>query len=204
MNNISIIGAGGHTRSSIKILQNYFHDSMFHIYDDSFVENRRENILGIELVGNIQQVDSHSKVFLSIGDNAKRELLFHKFNNQVIKDNLFHGTAIIENDVVLGESNQFFANSYINTLSIIGNNNIINTNALIEHETKIGNNNHISVGVKICGRVVIGNNCMIGAGVVIIDKISICNDVIIGAGAVVIQDILVSGTYVGNPARKVK
>jgi UDP-N-acetylbacillosamine N-acetyltransferase len=42
------------------------------------------------------------------------------------------------------------------------------------------------------------------SGSVLIDKISVCDDVIIGAGSVVIKNITESGTYVGNPARKVK
>jgi acetyltransferase-like isoleucine patch superfamily enzyme len=34
--------------------------------------------------------------------------------------------------------------------------------------------------------------------------VSICDDVVIGAGSVVTKDITESGTYAGNPARRLK
>jgi acetyltransferase-like isoleucine patch superfamily enzyme len=34
--------------------------------------------------------------------------------------------------------------------------------------------------------------------------VSICDDVVIGAGSVVTKDITESGTYVGNPAVRLK
>jgi len=36
------------------------------------------------------------------------------------------------------------------------------------------------------------------------DKLSICDNTIVGAGSVVIRDINDPGTYVGNPARRIK
>jgi acetyltransferase-like isoleucine patch superfamily enzyme len=46
----------------------------------------------------------------------------------------------------------------------------------------------------------IGNRVSIGSGATIL-PVAICDDVVIGAGAVVTRDIIVSGTYAGNPAR---
>jgi acetyltransferase-like isoleucine patch superfamily enzyme len=47
----------------------------------------------------------------------------------------------------------------------------------------------------------IGNRVSIGSNATIL-PVRICDDVVIGAGAVVTKDISVSGTYAGNPARK--
>ena len=47
----------------------------------------------------------------------------------------------------------------------------------------------------------IGDRVSIGSNATIL-PVAICSDVVIGAGAVVTRDILESGTYVGNPARK--
>jgi acetyltransferase-like isoleucine patch superfamily enzyme len=46
----------------------------------------------------------------------------------------------------------------------------------------------------------IGNRVSIGSGATIL-PVNICDDVVIGAGAVVTKDIMVSGSYAGNPAR---
>jgi len=34
--------------------------------------------------------------------------------------------------------------------------------------------------------------------------VTVCDDVVIGAGAVVTKDITEPGTYVGNPAKKIR
>jgi acetyltransferase-like isoleucine patch superfamily enzyme len=48
---------------------------------------------------------------------------------------------------------------------------------------------------------VIGNRVSIGSNATIM-PVRIADDVVIGAGSVVTRDITVSGTYAGNPARR--
>ena len=200
---IGIIGAGGHTRSIL----NSVDTESFHIqgiYDDNYNKDINEIVCEIPLVGKVADIPQKIQLVLSIGDNKKREKLFFKHFDRILKENIIHKTAIIEGYVRIGNSNQILANCYINAYSSIGNNNLINTGCIIEHETSIGNHNHLSVGSVICGRVTIKNECFIGAGSVIINNISICDNVIIGANAVVISNITEPGVYVGNPTRKVK
>lgn len=204
MKTISIVGAGGHTRSSVNLLKQNFSDCNFLIFDDSFDAHVEEFIHDIKVVGKECNIPKESLLFLSIGNNSEREKLFNKFKKQVITKNLFHKSAIVEDSLTIGISNQIFANVYINSHVEISDNNIINSSAILEHEVKLGSHNHISVGSKLCGRVKVGNNCFIGAGSIVIDKISICDDVIVGAGSVVVKDIVEAGTYVGNPAKRIK
>tara|TARA_B110000238_G_C16064206_1_gene411948 strand:- start:249 stop:710 length:462 start_codon:yes stop_codon:yes gene_type:complete len=49
----------------------------------------------------------------------------------------------------------------------------------------------------------IGNNVSIGSNATIL-PVEICDHVVIGAGAVVTKNIVESGVYVGNPAKKIK
>jgi sugar O-acyltransferase (sialic acid O-acetyltransferase NeuD family) len=204
MNTISIIGAGGHTRSILNLIKQHYSCDL-EIFDDTYCDTKTEYINNIKLAGKIQDISlDNSLVFLSIGDNTKRAHYFNLFHNTIIMDNLIHKSSLIETSVVLGKANQILAQVYINSNTKIGNNNIINTSAIIEHEVQIGDHNHISVGAKLCGRTKIGNYCMVGTGAIIIDKISICDNVTVGAGAVVVKDITQPGTYVGNPAKKIK
>ena len=204
MNKIAVIGAGSHTRSSINLLKQYYLTEVFNIYDDNFNIDINEYINDIKLVGRISDIQIDENIFLSIGDNRKREEYYNFFINKVIQSNLIHKKAFLENNIKVGKSNQIFANVYINSNVELGNNNIINTSAILEHEVKIGNHNHISVGAKLCGRVKVGDRCMIGAGAIVIDKISICDDVVIGAGSVIVKNINKPGSYVGNSLRKIK
>ncbi|PHR53353.1 MAG: N-acetylneuraminate synthase [Arcobacter sp.] len=203
MNNIAIIGAGGHTRSSLPLLKSNVTNTNFKIYDESY-QNNNEIILEVCLYGKIEDVPLDNPVFLSIGDNLQREILFKRFRQQLIEKNMFHKHSLIENSVEFGVCNQVYANVFINSSVVIEDNNIINTAVVIEHEVKIGSHNHISIGSVLCGRVVIGNRCFIGASSTIIDKVEICDNVTIGAGSVVLKNITEAGTYVGSPARKIK
>jgi len=104
----------------------------------------------------------------------------------------------------------------------------------IQNAVTIGQRTRIQSHSFICSNVEIGSDCFVGHGVMFInDKfvdrklskdflptklgnkvyvgsnssilpVSICDDVVIGAGSVVTKDITEPGTYVGNPAKKIK
>jgi acetyltransferase-like isoleucine patch superfamily enzyme len=67
-------------------------------------------------------------------------------------------------------------------------------------------NDTFSIGGPARGRkelwraTTIGNRVSIGSGATIL-PVTICDDVVVGAGAVVTKDIIVAGSYAGNPAR---
>ena len=70
-------------------------------------------------------------------------------------------------------------------------------------------NDLFSNGGPACGdqskwkSTIIGNHVSIGSNATIL-PVNICDNVVIGAGAVVTKDIIKPGTYVGNPAKKLK
>lgn len=201
---LAVVGAGSHTRSSFNLLKKYFGEYTVRVYDDSYTPERKEYIHNSELVGRVDDIPADSLVFISVGDNKRREHYFKLFRDWVITDNLIHEKAYVEDFIKMGISNQVFAGAYLNSYVVLGDNNIINSSAVLEHEVEIGSHSHVSVGARICGRSKIGNRCLVGSGSIVIDKVSVCDDVIIGAGSIVIKDITESGTYVGNPARKIK
>ena len=202
-NGLFVVGSGGHLRSLMPLIkaQGYL---LLGIYDDSFDPAKPELINGCKLSGKIADLPERGNIVLSVGDNKTRALLYNLFTQRVVTDNFIHASASVEDTVRSGFSNQIFAKTCINSSADLGVNNIINTGSIIEHETRIGSHNHVSVGAILCGRVIVGDRCFIGAGAVVIDKISICNDVIIGASSVVVDNIREPGTYVGNPARRIK
>lgn len=199
---IFVLGAGGHSRSLLNCLKlgGYRVKGFF----DDGLRSADEMIGGIPVMGKIKDVPRNVSVVISTGNNVLREKWLKQFGGQVIQDNVMHPLAVVEEGAVLGKHNQLLAGSYVNSFARVGNNNILNTRCVVEHEAVLGDNNHVSVGAIVCGRAAIGNRCMIGAGAVVIDQIKICDDVTVGANAVVVKDITVPGTYVGNPARKIK
>jgi UDP-N-acetylbacillosamine N-acetyltransferase len=197
-----MIGAGGHTRSLINVLE--LNGIVIKGIFDDHIKSGREFINGYSVLGRLKDVPKSAKLVFSTGDNGLRERWLKTYRTQVFTGLICHPTAILEKRIEVGDCNQVMAGAYINTNVTLGRNNLLNTNCVLEHEVTVGDHNHIAVGAVVCGRVRIGNRCFLGAGAVIIDKKSLCDDVIIGANSVVINDIREPGTYVGNPARKVK
>lgn len=198
---VNVIGAGGHARPVIQLLQHlgYFIGG---VYDQSYDSAVKERILQEELKGVFPLDSDELNLVLAIGNNDQRKIVFENHRVSIHEGTIVHPTAFIEPTAQIGNANVIFARAYLSSMAKIGDNNIINAGAMIEHESTVGSHCHISVGAIICGRVRIGDNCFIGAGAVVRDKISITNHVIIGAGAVVVKDITESGTYAGNPAKR--
>jgi acetyltransferase-like isoleucine patch superfamily enzyme len=49
----------------------------------------------------------------------------------------------------------------------------------------------------------LGDRVSVGTNATVM-PVTVCDDVVIGAGAVVTKDITEPGTYVGNPARRLR
>ena len=205
MNDLLIIGSGGHSRAVISAALLCKDWNLIGIIDLNFKEE--ENILGIPVLGPIKKLNSFSnqstKVFLAIGDNKIRKSIYsdtpiNEFENITI----IHPSAIIDPSSRMGVSN--FIGPFVNIGPnvTIGSYNLINSYSNIEHESVIGNFNDFCPSSVLCGRCKIGNNIFIGSNATIIDNIKIDDDNIIGAGSVITSDILTKGkTYVGVPGR---
>lgn len=132
------------------------------------------------------------KLIMGIGYRNMNQIKEREYNRY--KDmgysfvNYIHPTAIIENDVTLGEGNNIFEGVIIQAGTIIGNANLIYGGSLIAHENIIGNFNSFSVKACVAGCTKIGNNCFLGANSTIRDHITIADFTLVGAGAYVDTD----------------
>tara|TARA_Y100000816_G_scaffold245427_1_gene193422 strand:+ start:56 stop:946 length:891 start_codon:yes stop_codon:yes gene_type:complete len=89
-------------------------------------------------------------------------------------------------------------------LTEVGDNVMIGDYAHIGHNSKINENSIITAGSIICGKVIIGKNVWVGAGSKILENVKISSNIKVGIGAVVLTDLKKVGTYIGNPAKKIK
>lgn len=160
--------------------------------------------LGVESEENIVKLSATTDFILGIGDNALRTKVGGKissYGGSLMK--VIHPSAICSESCTIGEGTFTSAGVVINAYATIGKYGIINTGAVVEHECQIGEGVHIAPRAVLLGNVRVGNNSFVGAGSVIKQGVTIANDVVIGAGSVVLRDIRESGTFVGNPARKI-
>lgn len=200
INQLNIIGCGGHARSVADILLSSTPNTSIVFIDSSARAN--EFILGYPVLRN-KSISKEEQTFIAIGDNQERYDYFlkntgHHYINIISSKAYISPFAKIQTGIFIGNF------VHIGPEASIGQFTILNNGAIIEHEVTIGEFSHIAPNVAISGRCHIGNHVFVGVGATIKNNVRVCSNVIIGAGATVIHDIIEPGTYVGTPAKKIK
>jgi len=108
----------------------------------------------------------------------------------------------IQKNTTIGKNTKIQSHSFICELVSIGDecfigHGVMFINDLFSEGRPANGNKDFWKNTKI------GNNVSIGSNATIL-PVEICDHVVIGAGAVVTKNIVESGVYVGNPAKKIK
>lgn len=193
MKNVIIIGAGGHARVIADIVR-LAGDRVLGFLDDNVPA------LG-QVKDHVNYPDAH--FVIGIGSAAVRKRIAEAMGS-VRWYTAIHPTAVIAQDVRIGEGSVVMANAVMNPGASVGRHCIVNTGSIVEHDNQISDYVHISVGARLAGTVTVGQGSWIGIGAVVSNNLSICGGCMIGAGAVVVKSIHQPGTYVGVPARRIK
>ena len=104
--------------------------------------------------------------------------------------NYIHPTAIVADDIIVGEGNIILEGAIVQRKCVVGDANLIWEGCIISHDTVIGNFNQLSPGVVMAGKCNIGDRNFLGTNCTIINKIKIGNGVLVRAGAVVSKDMM--------------
>jgi len=205
---IVLVGGGGHCASCIEVLESTGTWKIAGIID--MPEKIGQTMLGYPIIGTdgdlARLVATYRYALLTIGQlksvtsrqRLARMLAEFGFMSPVVVASSSHVSRHAE----LGNGTIAMHRSFVNAGAVVGQHCILNTACIIEHDAVVGEFCHISTGATVNGDCVIGDRCLVGSGAVIRNGICIGNDIIIGAGAMVVNDLLESGVYVGNPARK--
>lgn len=210
MNEIVIIGGGGHAKVIISII---IKSNVYKIVGYTDVVDKGE-ILGVRYLGSDivlhELKGKYKRCFAVIGigvlslSGIDKRIKIRSKLEQLGYDLpvIISPTAVINTDVKIGKGTVVFDGAIINAGTYIGENVIINTGALIEHDCQIGDNVHVACGAILGGGVTVGNSSMIGLGAKIIQYKKIGEHCMIGAGAVVVNDCSEQGEYLGIPAKR--
>lgn len=192
MDDIVIVGFGGHARS---VADSIIREEKYNIVgytdlvgcnccykylgSDDVLKNLYEDgvhnvALGVGFMGNSYVRDSLVILLKAIG-----------YEFPVIVD----PSAIIAQDVSIGEGTFIGKNVVINAESKVGKFCIINTGVIAEHENEIRDYSHIAVGAILCGNVSIGHHSFIGANATVIQGRKIGNNCIVGANSTVLSHV---------------
>jgi len=208
--NIVVIGASGHSKVIIDILEKSENWNILG-YLDSF--KKELSFFGYPILGTekdlsflLKDLDIFGGV-IAIGDNWTRFKMVQKIKNISPKFQFIsaiHPSAILGKGVEIGYGSVIMAGAILNPDAKIGFHSIINTSSIIEHDSQIGNFSTISPNVAMGGNVKIGDFSTIGIGATLKHGVQISDDVVIGATSVVLNNIQQNSIAYGIPAKIIR
>jgi sugar O-acyltransferase (sialic acid O-acetyltransferase NeuD family) len=202
-----VVGAGGHAKELLGILQIQNNTDGIFLYDD-VTENLPLRLFGqFVILRNEEQakeaLQKDPRFIIGVGNPKYRYQLtekFYKLGGQFTS--LISPLAVIGNfNVSLGAGLNIMAGAVITEEVSIGKGTLVHVQASIHHDCQVGDFCEILPGSHVLGNVSIGNYTSIGCGAIILPKIKIGNRVTVGAGAVVTKDIEDGMMVKGIPAK---
>jgi sugar O-acyltransferase (sialic acid O-acetyltransferase NeuD family) len=206
---IVILGAGGHGRVVLDILQTARQHKVVGFLDNNAgLHGRRVD--GLPVLGGIGDVEELRRrgvrgAVVAVGDNGVRRSICDSVEQNGLElINAIHPSAQIASNACTGKGVVIAAGALVCAHCQIGDHAILNTGCIVDHESMIGTAAHLCPGVRLAGHVVVEAGAFIGIGATVVQNIRVGFEAVVGAGAVVIEDVEPMTTVVGVPARLAK
>ncbi|RHX78281.1 acetyltransferase [Leptospira yasudae] len=192
---IILIGAGGHARSCIDVIEAEDKYSIFGLIGSK--EEVGTKILGYEVLGTDEDLVLWKRkcknAIVTIGQIKNPEPRIRLYHQ--LKKFAFHLPVIVSPNAYvskyssIGEGSIIMHQVMVNSNVKIGANCIINSKALLEHDVTIGDYCHISTSSVLNGETSIGDASFIGSGSVVKETIKIGSNCVIAMASRVIRDV---------------
>lgn len=207
---IILLGAGGHCKSVIDVIESEGKFNIFGILDKT--ENIGKELFGYKIIGVDSDINDLIKIVknyhITVGhikSNIVRVNLYNTIKAQNgILPKIISPKAYVSKYAIIGEGTIVMHNVFINANASIGINTILNTGSIIEHDVVVKNHCHISTGAIINGECIIESNSFVGSNSIINQCISIAENNVIASGSTVNKSTLPNSMYAGSPAWLIK
>ena len=207
MSELVIVGAGGHGRETLDIVEaiNAVEPTWAFagFVDDGEVIADRLERRDASLLGTTEILaDTDPRYVIGIGSPAVRA----KLDEQLTAwgrtaATLIHPAATVASDNRISDGVLLAAGARVTTNVTLGRHVHLNVNAVVSHDCVIGDYTTLSPGALVNGDVRLGEGVFLGTGAIITPGITIGDHAVIGAGAVVVRDVPPGVTVKGVPAR---
>lgn len=206
---VVILGAGGHAKVLINCLQLRGQRVLGVTTPDTTQHGTL--FCGVPVLGNDNALVAYAPTDValvnglgSVQCDGRRAALFAVWKKKGYRfASVVHPSAIIADNVVLGEGVQIMAGVVVQPGCTIAENSIVNTRASIDHDVVVGKHVHIAPGCVLSGGISIGDGSHLGTGCVVIQGITIGKSALVAAGAVVVRSVPTNAHMRGVPAREI-
>jgi len=144
---------------------------------------------------------------VAIGDNFVREAVFRRVRSidpAASFPSFRHPSAIIAEDVAIGEGSVAMPRVVVNRSARIGRFCILNTGTIVEHDCQVDDFASISPAATIGAACRIGRYSLLGIGSSVRHGIVVGENVVLGGGGALVRDAAANAVYVGTPAHWLK
>jgi len=189
MNEILLIGGGGHCESVIDVIEQENRFKIVGIIDKP--ELLGTKIFNYEIIGNDSDLEKLSKKYkyaiITVGQIKSPSLRIKLFELAKQYDfsmpTIISPRAYVSKYASIGCGTIVMHDALVNANASVGVNCIINTKSLVEHGCSIGNNCHISTASSINGGVRVEENCFIGSNATVVEYVVVAANSFIKAGS---------------------
>lgn len=203
---ILILGAGGHAKVVIDIIETAELGAIVGILDDDSRKHGAQ-VLGYTVLGGrnaLHELLAASPLYgvAAIGDNRIRMDAAGWFvQSGGLLLMAVHPLACVARSARIGRGSVVMAGAVVNPDATIGNNVIINTGAVVEHDCVVGDGAHLAPTSALCGGVEIGEGALVGVGAKVLPEVKVGSWALVGAGSTVLGAVPDGASAVGVPAR---
>jgi len=191
MDEIILIGGGGHCHSVIDVIEQEHRFNIAGIVDKH--ELLGTIVQGYEVIGSDADLRElavkYQYALVTVGQIQSPDIRMRLFELAkkigFILPAIVSPRAYVSKYATIDEGTVIMHDALVNTNVKIGRNSIINTKALIEHDSVIKDNCHVSTGAIINGGVTVEENCFIGSNAVTSQCITIDAGSFVKAGSLV-------------------
>ena len=193
MKEIIILGAGGHCKSVIDVIEFEAKYKIAGIVDNEL--DAGDKVLGYDVIGRDKDLkkirERYQYAIVGVGQIKTSKIrikLFELLKRLDFKlPVIISPRAYVSKYVFIDEGSIIMHDALVNVNAKIGKNCIINTKALIEHDAIVEDNCHISTGAIINGGTVVKEDTFFGSNAMAKEYIEIKAKSIIGGGAAILK-----------------
>lgn len=203
-NSLILIGAGGHARSCIEVIEQ---EGKFDITGIVGLEGEvGVHVNGYEVIATDKDLSNLTGkaqfALIALGQIFSPESRVNLFQLAMKAGFEFPSVvsplAYVSSSTQLGEGTIVMHGAIINAGVKVGSNCIINSKALLEHDTQVFDNCHISTGVILNGGVIVEEGCFIGSGTIVKEGVTIGKRSLVGMGSLMRADLIPNSVFSGE------
>ena len=192
-----LIGAGGHARSCIDVIERQGHFQIAGLIGLPEQRDTQDLEYGYAVIGTDSDLSDLASTYqyalITIGQiqSAKHRIRLYQQVRQLGYQLpiIISPAADVSSHATLGAGTIVMHGAIVNAGASVGNNCIINSRALIEHDAKVEDHCHISTGAILNGDVMVRAGSFIGSGSIIKQGVTIGGDCLVGMGLGVRHDL---------------